>query len=262
MWHTILHIYGPFAIHGYGLMIAIGLLIFLYLLQQDRRFHTLKLAPHLTNILVVGIITGVVGGRILFFIMHPELYKNFFSFLAVFNGGLSILGSLLLLIVLPLYLHYLHIPIIPFLDLIALYAPLLQSLGRLGCFLAGCCYGLPTTLPWGITYTAADSTAPLYVCLHPTQLYSAVALLLIFALLYFILQYRYTKHGQLLCLYILFVGLERFLIEFWRGDRPPFVFFSLNHYLAATMIIGASAGLIFIYKRNSTPLRSSHRRLN
>ncbi len=245
MWHTLLHIYGPIAIHGYGLMIAIGLLIFLHLMQKDRRFSILKLAPHITNILIVGIIVGLLGGRILFFIIHPELYENFFSFLAFFNGGFSILGCIIaLLISLPLYLGYLHVPIIPFLDLVALYAPLLQSISRVGCFLAGCCYGVPTRMPWGITYTASDSIAPLDVCLHPTQLYSSIGLLLIFALLYFLLQYRFQKDGQLVCLYILLVSLERFIVEFWRGDRATEALLSLNHVIAASMIIGAVIGLV------------------
>lgn len=248
MWHTLLHIYGPIAIHGYGFMIAIGLLIFLHLMQKDRRFHALKLAPHITSIVLVGVIAGILGGRILFFIIHPEFYDNFFSFLTFFNGGLSILGAIIaLLVTLPLYLAHLGIAIIPFLDLVALYAPLLQSISRLGCFLAGCCYGIPTTMRWGITYTAADSSAPLHACLHPTQLYSSMGLFIIFALLYFVLQYRFQKNGQLLCLYLLLVGFERFFVEFWRGDRVSDSLFSLNHYIAASMIIGACIGLFMIH---------------
>lgn len=248
MWHTILPIYGPLAIQGYGLMIAIGLLIFIHLLQKDYRFTRLKLAPHLTTILLTSILVGLIGGRILFFIIHPHHYENFFGFLAFFRGGFSILGCIIaLLITLPLYLRYLRIPIIPFLDLIALYAPLLQSISRIGCFLAGCCYGIPTTAAWGITYTASDSMAPLHVCLHPTQLYSSIGLLLIFVLLYFILQHRFKKPGQLLCFYILLVGLERYVVEFWRGDRMTPGSLSVNQYIATGMTIGAIIGLIMTH---------------
>src|ERR1700730_16604302 len=150
MWHTLLPIYGPIAIHGYGLMIAIGLLIFMQLIQKDPRFHQLHLESHFTNIMLVGIVTGLLGGRILFFLIHPSAYQSFIDFFAFFQGGLSILGCIVaLLIVLPLYLRSLHIPIIPILDLLAIYSPLLQSISRIGCFLAGCCYGLPTEQPWG-----------------------------------------------------------------------------------------------------------------
>jgi phosphatidylglycerol:prolipoprotein diacylglycerol transferase len=243
MWHTLLHIYGPFAIHGYGLMIAIGLLIFIHLVQQDPRFERLAIAPYFNTILLFGIIIGLLGGRTLFFIVHPELYDNLFGFLSFFNGGFSILGCILaLLFALPLYLRYLRIPVIPFLDLIALYSPLLQSISRIGCFLAGCCYGVPTTLPWGITYTC-DSIAPLYTCLHPTQLYSALILLLIFALLYFVIQHQWKQKGQLVCWYVLLVGLERFIVEFWRGDRISTDTLTLNHYIAASMVISAIIGL-------------------
>lgn len=255
MWHTILPIYGPLAIQGYGLMIAIGLLIFMHLIQKDYRFNRLKLASHLTKILLTSILVGLTGGRILFFLIHPHLYENFFGFLAFFQGGFSILGCIIaLLLVLPLYLRYLAIPIIPFLDLIALYAPLLQSISRIGCFLAGCCYGLPTTARWGITYTAPDSIAPLHVCLHPTQLYSSIGLMLIFCLLYFALQHRFKKDGQLVCFYIFFVGLERCVVDIWRGDRMNNISLSVNQLIALGMMAGACIGFMiitFLHKKQS-----------
>lgn len=245
MWHTLLHLYGPIAIHGYGLMIALGLLVFLYLVQKDHRFHRLHLAPFFTSILVLGILAGLIGGRLLFFLTHPELYEKLIDIFIFFKGGFSILGCVLaILVTLPAYLYYLQIPIVPFLDLIALYAPLLQSISRIGCFFAGCCYGLPSIAPWAVIYTDVESVAPLYVCLHPAQLYSAIGLLLIFALLYFIVQYRCKKNGQLVCWYIFLIGFERFLLEFWRGDRASDAFFSLNQYVALGMMIVAAIGLI------------------
>jgi phosphatidylglycerol:prolipoprotein diacylglycerol transferase len=244
MWYTILHIYGPIAIHGYGLMIAIGLLLFIHLMQRDPRFQKLNLEPYFISILMVGIIAGLFGGRLLFFISYPEYYQNLLDFFLFFNGGFSILGCILgILFVLPFYLYYARIPIIPLLDLVALYTPLLQSISRIGCFLAGCCYGLPTDMPWGITYTQADTIAPTHICLHPTQLYSSISLMIIFALLYFVIQHYFRKKGQILCWYILLVGAERFVVDFWRGDRDTVQFFSINQYIAASMIVGAFVGL-------------------
>ncbi len=248
MWHTVLNIYGPLSIHGYGLMIALGLLVFLYLLQRDPRFIQLKLEDRLSGLLIIGILAALFGGRILFFITNPEFYGQFIDLFTFFKGGFSILGSVLaVFITLSAYLYYLKIPIVPFFDLIALYTPLLQSIARIGCFFAGCCYGLPTSAPWAIIYTDQESIAPLYVCLHPTQLYSAIGLLLIFVLLYFVLQYRFTKPGQLGCLYLLLIGLERFIVEYWRGDEVTDALFSLNQYVAAALIIGALVGLGITY---------------
>jgi phosphatidylglycerol:prolipoprotein diacylglycerol transferase len=244
MKHTLLHLFGPFSIHGYGLMIAIGLLAFIYLVQRDPRFKELKLENSFSSILMLGIVMALIGGRALFFITHPEMISSPSDFLAFYEGGFSILGSILaVLFTLPAYLRYLQIPIIPFIDLITLYTPLLQSISRIGCFFAGCCYGLPSDLPWAVTYTDTESAAPLYTCLHPTQIYSSIGLMLIFALLYFVIQKIFKKPGQIACFYFLGIGIERFTVEFWRGDVVPNGIFSLNQQVAATIIVGAIIGL-------------------
>ncbi len=247
MWHTLLHIYGPVSIHSYGLMIAIGLIIFLYLIHRDPRFQALGLASRFNQILLIGIVAALIGGRLLFFISHPEFLTNPLDLITFWQGGFSILGTILaVLFTVPWYLKLVKIPIIPLLDLVAIYAPLLQSISRIGCLLAGCCYGIPTSRPWAIAYTDTGSIAPLYVCLHPTQLYSAISLLLIFSGMYFVLRHRFKKPGQLTCFYILFIGLERFIIDFWRGDRATSLLFSLNQYVAVGMVIGALIGFTYI----------------
>ena len=244
--HTLLHIYGPNAIHSYGLMIALGLLIFMYLMRRDPRFTTLNLEPHFGMLLIIGILAAVIGGRILYFFTHPEHFAGAASFFAFYEGGFSILGSVIgVLITIPPYLRYAHIPIVPLLDLAAIYAPLLQSISRIGCFLAGCCFGVPTTAPWGIIYTDTGSVAPLYVCLHPTQVYSAMLLMGIFAFQYFVGRRIFRHSGQLLCSYLLLIATERFIVDFWRGDRVLDAFnLSVNQHVALGIIGAALIGLI------------------
>ncbi len=232
--HTLFHIYGPIAIHSYGLMIAIGLLIFMHLTRQDPRFKTLNLESHFSILVMIGIIAAIFGGRLLYFFTYPEMYRNPMSFFAFYEGGFSILGAVIgVLLTLPAYLSYARIPMLPLLDLISIYSPLLQSISRIGCFLAGCCYGVPTGKPWGITYTDTGSVAPLYVCLHPTQIYSAALLLLIFTFQYFIGRHYFKKSGQLICSYLMLIALERFTVDFWRGDRIiDALYISVNQYVA------------------------------
>ncbi len=245
MWHTLFNVYGPISVHSYGLMIAIGLLIFLYLIKRNPRFHALKLENSIMGILLVGVIAGLVGGRLLFLATAPEAFSGPFDLIAFWQGGFRILGAVIaIILVLPLYLSWLKIPIIQLLDLLAIYAPLLQSISRIGCFLAGCCHGIPTTRPWGIIYTDAQSAAPLYVCLHPTQLYSAIGLMIIFAGMYFFFQHRFERTGQLISIYLALVSLERFLIDFWRGDRDVETLFSLDQQIAVALFIGAIVGLL------------------
>jgi phosphatidylglycerol:prolipoprotein diacylglycerol transferase len=247
MGNELLHIYGPFSIRSYGLMIAIGLALFVWLLQKHPKYKALTLGDKIIDITIVGIIAGLLGGRILFGLSQPEEISSLSDFFSFWNGGFSILGCVLgVLCSIPLYLYYLHVPIIPFLDLIALYAPLLQSISRVGCFFAGCCYGHYTQLPWGVRYTDPYASAPLGICIHPTQLYSSLLLLIIFLGMYYILQNIYTKPGQLTALYLFFIALERFTIDFWRADTlsaSPFgiTVFSLHQWIAL-IIAGASAG--------------------
>jgi phosphatidylglycerol---prolipoprotein diacylglyceryl transferase len=239
--HTLFHIYGPIAIHSYGLMIALGLLLFMNLTRRDSRYKALHLEPHFSILIMIGIGAAVIGGRLLFFLTYPDLYTGPASFFAFYEGGFAILGSVLaVLITIPFYLIYAKIPIIPLLDLVSIYAPLLQSIARIGCFFAGCCFGMPTTGPWGIIYTDTGSVAPLYVCLHPTQLYSAILLMLIFAFQYFVGRNIFQKPSQLVCSYLLLIATERFIIDFWRGDRVVDALqLSLDQYVALG-IIGAS----------------------
>ncbi len=244
--HTLLHIYGPFAIHSYGLMIALGLLLFMFLTRRDPRYSALNLDAHFSMILSVGIIAAILGGRLLFYASYPDQIQSVMQFFAFYEGGFSILGAIsAVVLTLPFYLKVIGIPIVPLLDLFAIYAPLLQSISRIGCFLAGCCYGLPTTQPWGIIYTDATTVAPLNVCMHPTQLYSAALLLLIFAFQYFIGRNWFKYSGQLTCSYLFLVAAERFTVDFWRGDRIlDGLHLSINQYVALALMAAASIGFI------------------
>lgn len=238
MGNELLHIYGPFAIRSYGLMIALGLLVFILLLKRHPKYKALHLGDKIIDISIIGILAGLVGGRLLYTVSEPDMIHSIADFFSFWQGGFSILGCILgVLFTVPWYLRYLKVPMVPLLDLIALHAPLLQSISRLGCFFAGCCYGEVTSLPWGVIYTDPQSTAPLGICMHPTQLYSSLLLLLIFMVMYFLLQYLFTIPGQLIALYLILVSFERFIVDFWRADRtfsPAIVNtgISLNQWIA------------------------------
>ncbi len=216
----LLHIWGPFSIYSYGVAIAIGVLLLKWLIQKDPRFAKLRLEQTFTGFLVLSILVALLGGRLLYLVTEPDGLTEWSDLVDFWQGGFSLLGSILgILIVMPWYLKKISVPIVPMLDLIALYAPLLQSVARIGCFFAGCCYGMPTSLPWGFTYTDPNSAAPLYYSLHPTQLYSSASLLLIFLAQYFLLQKIARNPGQLMGIYLMFVSFERFVVDFWRADR-------------------------------------------
>lgn len=259
----LLHIYGPFAIHSFGLMIVIGLILTLYLLDRDKKLQKLITSAQLSNIINICVISGIIGGRIWFLATNYSEIAVWTDYFTVWNGGLSILGAVIgIAVSLAWYLRSLHLPLFEVIDRFALYAPLLQSISRFGCFFAGCCYGLPTSLPWGIMYTHAQSLAPLHVVMHPTQIYSSSLLFLSFIMLYCFDRYKHTKPGQLITLYIMLTTAERFFVEFWRGDQifytecGYFSYISIQQLLALLLFIIALILFIFItiYKKTDEPI--------
>lgn len=250
MGFELFHIYGPFAIRSYGLFIAIGTLLFLWLLQKHPRYKALAIGDTLVNLVFVGIIGAIIGGRFLF-ALSGEDHATYLELCTPWNGGFSVLGSILgiLCAILP-YLAWNNIPILPFLDVAAIHAPLLQAIARFGCFFAGCCYGKPTTFSWGVIYTDPQSIAPLGMCLHPTQIYSAIILMLIFVLMYFFLQYYLLKPGQLACAYLMLMSGERFMVDFWRDEQIAhtlLIFTSFSFHQVIAFGIFTSATIIFIF---------------
>ncbi len=257
MKRELLSIYGPFSINSYGVAIAVGVCLFIWLIKRDSKAIALSIPDKIMDIVMISIGAGIIGGRLLYVISEPEVRFCFSELFAWGNGGgFSILGAVAAIIVaLTCFLKKISVPVLPFLDIIALYTPLLQSISRIGCFFAGCCYGAPTELFWGYVYTDTASMAPLYQALHPTQLYSALSLFFIFLFLYFVVQKISVKRGQLFGAYLFCISMERFLIDFWRDDRIfsqnfviHFLFLDyLSVYQLIALTMGVSSFLFLIY---------------
>lgn len=94
MYHTLLHIYGPFSIHSFGLMIALGLFVCTWLLKRDRACNTLISEETLLDTLIVGIISGTVGGRLLYCLSSPPM-EHWIDYVKIWDGGFSILGTII-----------------------------------------------------------------------------------------------------------------------------------------------------------------------
>jgi phosphatidylglycerol---prolipoprotein diacylglyceryl transferase len=142
-----------------------------------------------------------------------------------------------------------NVPIVPTCDLVAIYAPLLQAIARLGCFTAGCCHGTTTTSIFGIIYTNIHSLALQNITIHPTQLYSSITLLMIFFYMYYRAQYHHQKTGQLFATYLMLVSLERFFLDFLRADRIMITQQLSMHQLIALALMATGCTLYFISNR-------------
>ncbi len=150
--------------------------------------------------------------------------QNPLELLKIWRGGYAFLGGFLVPIPLSIwFLHRRNLKVLPVFDLAGMATPIGLFFGRIGCFLSGCCFGKPIDLPWAITFPHHHLTKGAS-SLHPTQLYSALANLLIFLYLYLWLGPRKKFDGQVLCQFVILYSITRFTVEFFRADNRGLFF--------------------------------------
>src|SRR5207247_2334573 len=145
------------------------------------------------------------------------------------------------------YMHRHHMPMLKTCDVFAPGIALGHAIGRLGCFAAGCCYGKPTNLPWGVTFTNPLTHSlvgtPLNVRLHPTQIYEFLAEGLIFAVLITLFR-RKSFDGQIAALYMFLYGIARYFLEFLRADPERGSVFggvmTVTQFISILLVIGGA----------------------
>lgn len=266
MYPNLLHIYGPLNINCYGVCIVLGILIFFNLIKRNPKFNKLITADQFKDTLFFSSVVGLIGGRILWTIEDWNSITNYYEIFALWTPGYASLGTILsILIFTPIYLKKISVPILPLLDLAAIYVPLLHSIARLGCFLAGCCHGIATNSAFGVTYTNPEVFVPehlMFTKIHPTQLYSSFALLVIFLLMYFVFQNKVKKTGELLFIYLIISSIERFFNDFLRYNREfydiPFLsYFSVDQLIALFIFLCSASTLIVLTKYNPKKLYST-----
>ena len=216
--HPILLKIGSLTIFTYGCFLALAFLAAIALAGHEAR--RVGLPPgRVYDLCFYSIIAALIGARFFQVLLEWSFYwAHPLDIVKVWDGGLAFQGGLVLGIITVVFYMWRHsLPVWKTLDVLALVMPLGQSIGRIGCFMAGCCYGRPTDLPWGVTFTDPQSLGPVGVKIHPTQLYESLLILGVFAVLYH-LRTRKRFEGQLLGLYFLLAGLVRFGVEFFRGD--------------------------------------------
>jgi phosphatidylglycerol:prolipoprotein diacylglycerol transferase len=215
---------GSFWLPTYGLLVAIGVLSGLTVAAKLAERAGVA-SDTAWNLGVLAIISSIVGAKLMLFINDWSWYAahpgEIFSLSTLQAGGVFY-GGLIAAVALSLwYIRKHRLPVLATCDAFAPGIALGHAIGRLGCFAAGCCYGKPTSLPWGVTFTNPlanhISGTPLGVPLHPTELYEAIFEFLNFLFLYWLFK-RKTSDGQVLGAYMFLYGVARFFVEFVRGD--------------------------------------------
>ena len=209
-------------IRWYGIIVALAILvIILWLVWQVRKgakisYDTVFMAA------LVGIPSGIVISRLLHVIDLWDYYiKNPGEIIG--GSGLTIYGAVLgAALGIWVYSKFSKLRFGYIADLIVPGLILAQVVGRIGCTINGCCYGLPTSLPWGIVYTHPDSLGPLGVAVHPTQVYEIIYLLMIFGVALWLRGWL-KPDGSLFLVYLGLYSAWRIGIDFLR-EGTPFLF--------------------------------------
>ncbi len=248
---------GPLTVHGYGLMIAIGALA-AYLVTEYRAKKKGMQYELVFNLFIWCLVGGVIGAKVLYWITqmkdiiaNPALLLDITHGFVVYGGIIGGIFSGFL------FTRKHKQNFLQFFDVVMPSIALAQGFGRLGCVLAGCCYGLETSSHFHIIFRESDF-APNNVSLIPTQPLSSALNFLHFAIL--VLISKKTKaHGQVAGFYLMFYSAGRFVMEFFRGDleRGTVGNVSTSQFIAIFLfLIGLAMVIVFGLLSRRTALSS------
>jgi phosphatidylglycerol:prolipoprotein diacylglycerol transferase len=245
--HPVLLHLGSLTIYSYGVLVATGVIVgLLYARHQARRAGVDP--ERIWNLGIYMVLAALVGAKLWMVVSYLGYYvhhwREIFALTTVQSGGVFYGGLLVALLVAALYVWRQKLRFLAVADIFAAPLALGHSIGRVGCFMAGCCYGKPTTLPWGVTFTSPIAGqligTPLGIPLHPTEIYESIAEFINFLLLVW-LGRRQKFLGEIFGTYLILYGLERGTIEYFRGDPGRTLMFhgavSLMQFVSVGLII-------------------------
>lgn len=234
--HPILFKFGVVTIYSYGLMVAMGFVVATALALRAAKIFDIS-PDRISNLSLVILISGIVGARIMYVMLNAgDFVSNPLEVFMVWHGGLVFYGGAIFAFFSGLvYLKNSKTPVLGAADVIAPYVALAHCLGRIGCFLNGCCFGRPTKTFFGIVFQDG-------VKRYPTQIYESVYLLFLYMFLRACLQFRRFK-GQVFFSYLILYSAERFFMESLRGDSPVFFFrFTFSQVVSVAVLIFGICG--------------------
>lgn len=256
---------GSFELRAYGLMLAISFLIGITLAIYRAKKQKIDPNP-ITDLSVLIIIAAILGSRFLYVIYHLDEFRGrwldtinpFQSNGQIGLAGLTMLGGVVASIIVSFwYLWRKKLPALKIADIMIPSVAMGIFLTRIGCFFNGCCFGKPGHVPWGVKFPESSMAGFIYPdqALHPTQLYSSLYGLLMFALL-LLIERRKKFDGELFSWFLVFYGVSRFTVDFYRYYEASMVAlrlgdlaFSVNQIISALFILGGGFLLIFGYNK-------------
>lgn len=244
---------GPITLYTYGALLATAFLVAIYVAMRSAEREGVE-PEFIADMGIIIVLSSIVGARLFYIVFydlqgtlqHPRELLKLQQTGLVFYGGLifAVGGGMV-------YCRLKHVSIPVVLDITAPSIALGQAIGRIGCFMSGCCYGKPSSVPWAVKFPLLSHPR------HPTQIYESLMTFGIFLLLLWFRK-RKTGAGQVAWLYFVLYAEGRFMLEFLRGDNLP-VFFQLtiSQVLSLLVLVVALPLGYFIWRPKRTGRPSS-----
>lgn len=243
--HPVLIEVGPISLYSYGFFIAAAFLLGMAWTMREAGSKGLD-HRYVLDLGFYVILGGLVGARLSYVAAYPDVFSGDpFGALKFWKGGLLFWGGAILAgLLMILYLYRKGQKLLSWLDAAAPGAALGLSVGWIGCLASGCGYGKSSDLPWSIMPTHPDAIGPLFASLHPVQAYHAAAALFCFFMLV-ILKKRVRVRGRLAGIFLISYSIMRILVDFWRADLQPVLWFMNISQIAGLVIVAVG---IFLYR--------------
>ena len=246
--HRVLFHIGGLTVYSYGVFIALAFIL-ATVVGRYRFTEQYRDPDIMLDLVLAAVIGGVLGARIFYVIGHWSRYaEKPGQILKINMDGLVFYGGLLLGLALTILVaRWKKVRFWTVLDLAGLCVPLALAVGRIGCFLNGCCYGKPTGLPWGVTFPVLPGAR------HPTQIYELVLDLVLFGLIWW-KRDGFTRDGTAFFCFIMGYSFIRFLMEFFREHEQARAGLAFQ---IASLSLFVAAGLIMLFRYRLLPAASS-----
>ena len=237
---------GKITIHSYGLCIAVGIIV-AYLVAEFRVKRKGMSVDTCFNMAAIAAICGMLGAKLMYYIVeiksiieNPRLLLDFANGFVVYGGIIG--GSIACFI----YAKVKKLDVLKWFDMIIPEIAIAHGFGRIGCLMAGCCYGRETTSACHIVFTHSHF-APNNVWLYPTQIMSAAGNFINFLLLVFVIDKLFkNRRGIVTSFFLIFYSVGRFVIEIFRGDLERGFVGSLSTSQFVSIFIFAAGIILFV----------------
>jgi phosphatidylglycerol:prolipoprotein diacylglycerol transferase len=249
--HPILFSLGPITIRSYGVLLTLAFILGTFIVWREGKRQGYN-EEKILDLAVTVLVTGFIGARLYYVILNwSDFASNLLKVLMVWEGGLAFHGALAGGIIGAWYfIKKAKWPFFQVADFAVLGLTFGQAVGRIGCLLNGDDYGVKTDLPWGVHFPGLVGER------HPTQAYEAIWLFLTFLILRKIYKRKTLlpksggRSGVVFFTYLIFSGLGRFLIEFYRADTTVIDGVKVAHLVSMGIMVVGLVGLYWLSNRS------------